>query len=81
MRIVPLEMLLKTVDIFYTCVLKAFFHQGIETTDNRKEWPLSILRKVLEDLMDDTPDDLLAKLVMHDCCILGGSVCSFREKE
>nr|KAG5704900.1 hypothetical protein BaRGS_003883 [Batillaria attramentaria] len=35
--------------------------KGIETTDNRKEWPLTVLRKVLEDLMDDTPDDLLAK--------------------
>ncbi len=38
-------------------------HQGITNTDNRKEWPLSVLRKVLDELMNETPKDLLSKSV------------------
>ena len=29
--------------------------------DNRKEWPLSVLIKVLKELIAETPDDLLAR--------------------
>lgn len=35
--------------------------QGITSTDNRKDWPMTVLRKVLEELMTETPKDLLAK--------------------
>ena len=35
--------------------------QGVCNLDNRKEWPLSVMRNVLEELMDDTPKDLLAR--------------------
>lgn len=35
--------------------------QGIINMENRKEWPLNILKKVLEELMSETPKDLLAK--------------------
>ena len=31
--------------------------------ENRKDWPLSTMRKVLEELMQETPADLLAKYV------------------
>ncbi|KAK7113677.1 hypothetical protein V1264_012925 [Littorina saxatilis] len=48
-------------EVFYSKLTPALKEKGLETTENRKEWPLSTLRKVLEDLMDDTPDDLLAK--------------------
>ena len=33
--------------------------------ENRKEWPLPIMRSVLQDLMDETPSDLLAKSVQN----------------
>lgn len=55
-----------------TCI---FSSQGITNTENRKEWPVSVLRKVLDELMTETPKDLLAKyeLVLCDnfyliCC-------------
>ena len=35
--------------------------QGIKDLENRKDWPLSVLRKVLEELVAETPKDLLAK--------------------
>jgi serine/threonine-protein kinase SMG1 len=34
---------------------------NLKITDNRKEWPISVLRKVLKELTDETPRDLLAK--------------------
>lgn len=35
--------------------------QGLKITDNRKDWPIAILRKVLIDLSAETPRDLLSK--------------------
>lgn len=57
-------------EIYYNKLTPALKEKGMETTDNRKEWPLFTLRKVLEDLMDDTPDDLLAKELW---CASGGT--------
>ena len=51
-------LLLKTDQVL--CALRV---QGITSIENRKEWPLSVLRKVLEQLMADTPADLLARSV------------------
>ena len=33
---------------------------GIHNLDNRKEWPLSVMRQVLFELMEETPKDLLS---------------------
>ncbi|XP_076458807.1 serine/threonine-protein kinase SMG1-like [Babylonia areolata] len=58
-------------EIYYSKLNPALKEKGMEATDhNRKEWPLSTLRKVLEDLMDDTPEDLLAKELW---CASGGA--------
>ena len=38
-----------------------FFFQGITDLSNRRDWPLSVMRQVLEELMKETPGDLLAK--------------------
>ncbi|KAL8580399.1 hypothetical protein ACOMHN_020876 [Nucella lapillus] len=57
-------------EVYYNKLTPALKEKGMETTDNRKEWPLSTLRKVLEDLMVDTPDDLLAKELW---CASGGT--------
>ena len=37
------------------------FFQGITDLSNRRDWPLSVMRQVLEELMKETPGDLLAK--------------------
>lgn len=34
---------------------------NLKPTDHRKEWPLEVQKKVLEELIQDTPRDLLAK--------------------
>ena len=38
-----------------------FVSQGIKDMDNRKDWPITVQIKVLEDLMKETPKDLLAR--------------------
>eukprot|EP00106_Octopus_bimaculoides_P021655 XP_014789097.1 PREDICTED: serine/threonine-protein kinase SMG1-like isoform X1 [Octopus bimaculoides] len=48
-------------DIYYNKLTPALKEKGIVNMENRKEWPLTILRKVLEELMSETPKDLLAK--------------------
>lgn len=35
--------------------------QGITDLSNRRDWPLAVMRQVLEELMNETPSDLLAK--------------------
>lgn len=42
-----------------------FVFQGITNLENRKEWPLSVLRSVLQELMVETPGDLLARSVNY----------------
>ncbi|PNF25697.1 hypothetical protein B7P43_G16148, partial [Cryptotermes secundus] len=48
-------------ELFYSRLTPLLKERGISNLDNRKEWPLPILRQVLTDLMDETPKDLLAK--------------------
>ncbi|CAH1794898.1 unnamed protein product [Owenia fusiformis] len=48
-------------EVFYNKLTPALKEQGITNLDNRKEWPQAVTRKVLEDLMKDTPKDLLAR--------------------
>jgi PI-3-kinase-related kinase SMG-1 len=48
-------------ELFYSKLTPLLKERGISNLDNRKEWPLSVLRQVLTELMDETPKDLLAK--------------------
>ena len=47
-------------ELFYAKLSPLLKEAGIHI-ENRKEWPLSILKKVLQELMSETPKDLLAK--------------------
>ncbi|KAK3583612.1 hypothetical protein CHS0354_039435 [Potamilus streckersoni] len=48
-------------EIYYNKLTPLLREKGIKDLDNRKDWPLSVLRKVLEELIAETPSDLLAK--------------------
>lgn len=52
--------ILRPSDLFYNKLTPLLKEHGI-AVENRKEWPLNILRKVLTELMEETPRDLLAK--------------------
>lgn len=47
-------------ELFYSKLTPLLKERGI-STDNRKEWPLAVLKQVLGELMAETPKDLLAK--------------------
>ncbi|KAG1650713.1 Serine/threonine-protein kinase SMG1 [Nymphon striatum] len=47
-------------DIFYNKLTPLLKEKGITNLENRKEWPVYILKEVLQELMNETPDDLLA---------------------
>lgn len=47
-------------DLFYNKLAPQLKERGIPL-ENRKEWPLAVLKQVLSDLMAETPNDLLAK--------------------
>ncbi|XP_048245963.1 serine/threonine-protein kinase SMG1-like isoform X1 [Haliotis rufescens] len=53
--------ILRPSDIYYNKLTPALKDKGIDNLDSRKEWPLSVLRNVLEELMEETPKDLLAR--------------------
>ncbi|XP_063243710.1 serine/threonine-protein kinase SMG1 isoform X2 [Bacillus rossius redtenbacheri] len=48
-------------ELFYSKLTPLLKERGIANLDNRKEWPLAVLKQVLTELMDETPKDLLAK--------------------
>lgn len=52
---------LRPSEIFYKKLNPLLKEHGVKNIDNRKEWPLAVLRQVLIDLMAETPNDLLAK--------------------
>ncbi|XP_066595255.1 serine/threonine-protein kinase SMG1 isoform X2 [Prorops nasuta] len=47
-------------ELFYDKLTPLLKEQGI-SLESRKEWPLSILKQVLSELMSETPNDLLGK--------------------
>ncbi|KAH9498432.1 Serine/threonine-protein kinase smg1 [Bulinus truncatus] len=65
----PIPSIPRPSEVFFNKLTPALKEKGIDNVENRKEWPLSVLRKVLDDLMDETPDDLLAKEIW--CCSSG----------
>lgn len=48
-------------EMFYKKITPLLKEHGMKVSDNRKEWPLSVQRKVFESLKAETPKDLLAK--------------------
>ncbi|XP_062590366.1 serine/threonine-protein kinase SMG1-like isoform X1 [Saccostrea cucullata] len=53
--------ILRPSEIFYNKLTPALREKGITNLENRKEWPLNVLRSVLQELMAETPGDLLAR--------------------
>ena len=52
-------MVSKPSDAFYSKVLPLLRRQGVLKMDDRKAWPISLLKQVLQELMQETPSDLL----------------------
>ncbi|KAL4241086.1 Serine/threonine-protein kinase smg1 [Mactra antiquata] len=48
-------------EVYYNKLNPLLRERGIKDAESRKDWPLSVQRKVLEELMSETPRDLLAK--------------------
>lgn len=57
----PSVPVLRPSELFYNKLNPLLKEHGVKNIDNRKEWPLSVLKKVLTELMDETPSDLLAR--------------------
>lgn len=60
-HIVFLDNVMRPSDLFYAKLTPLLKEHGITNLDNRKEWPITVLVQVLTALMNETPDDLLAK--------------------
>jgi len=54
--------IMRPSELFYNKLTPLLKERGIGL-ENRKEWPLQVLKQVLSELMSETPKDLLAKLV------------------
>lgn len=52
---------LRPSELFYNKLNPLLKEHGIKNIENRKEWPLGVLKQVLSELMAETPSDLLAK--------------------
>ena len=48
-------------EVFYNKLTPLLKKDNLTPADTRKDWPHSTLRRVLEELMQETPGDLLAK--------------------
>jgi len=54
---------LRPGELFSSKLTPLLKEKGIINMENRKEWPLSILKDVLTTLMNETPNNLLSKYV------------------
>lgn len=48
-------------ELFYNKITPLLKEHGMKVSDNRKDWPLSVQKKVFEELKAETPKDLLSK--------------------
>lgn len=53
----------KACDLFYNKLIPLLREQGISNIDNRKEWPLPVMRQVLKELMEETPSSKKLNIV------------------
>ena len=51
----------KPSDSFYGKLIPLLREHGITNLDNRKEWPLPVMKQVLQELIDETPSNLLSQ--------------------
>ena len=52
----------RPTEVYYNKLTPALKEIGVSSaSENRKEWPILVLRKVLEDLVEETPSDLLSR--------------------
>lgn len=51
-------------ELFNSKLTPLLIEKGIVNLENRKEWPLSVLKDVLLTLMNETPKNLLSKYVL-----------------
>ncbi|XP_070580922.1 serine/threonine-protein kinase SMG1-like [Ptychodera flava] len=54
-------------EVYYSKMTPALKEKGVTDLSSRKEWPQSVMRQVLQELMDDTPRDLLSKELWCSC--------------
>jgi PI-3-kinase-related kinase SMG-1 len=52
-------------ELFNSKLIPLLKDKGITNIENRKEWPLNILKEVLMILMNETPKNLLSKYVLY----------------
>ncbi|XP_017781881.1 PREDICTED: serine/threonine-protein kinase SMG1 [Nicrophorus vespilloides] len=52
---------LRPSELFYNKLNPLLVEHGVKNIENRKEWPLVVLKQVLTELMNETPSNLLAK--------------------
>jgi len=50
-------------ELFNSKLTPLLKEKGILNMDNRREWPINILKDVLITLMNETPNNLLSKYV------------------
>lgn len=55
------SVILRPSEMYYKKLAPLLAKHNLKTTDNRKEWPLAVLKEVLTELKAETPRDLLAK--------------------
>lgn len=57
------QVALRPSELFYNKLTPLLKEAGV-SVERRKEWPLPLLKQVLQELMKETPSHLLAKLVL-----------------
>ena len=56
----------KPNELFYSKIIPLLNEKGLTEQTPRKDWPTSVQLRVLKELMNETPRDLLAKLVVNE---------------
>ncbi|XP_077868684.1 serine/threonine-protein kinase SMG1-like [Saccoglossus kowalevskii] len=59
--------ILRPSEVYYSKMTPALKEKGITDLSSRKEWPLSVMRQVLQDIMEETPSDLLSRELWCSC--------------
>ena len=61
---------MKPNELFYSKILPLLKKEGMSEQTPRKDWPHNIQLRVLKELMNETPSDLLAKYEMCIKCMV-----------
>lgn len=62
---ITIGVIMRPSELFNSKLIPLLKDKGISNMENRKEWPLSILKEVLMILMNETPKNLLSKYVLY----------------